>query len=555
MRQYHAAKAAHPDAIVFFRMGDFYEMFYGDAVTASRELELTLTSRNKGAVDEIPMAGVPHHAAHGYIARLVARGHKVAICEQMADPSKTRGIVPREVVRVVTPGLVTDQDQLDARSNHFLAAVEQAGGAFGLALLDLSTGEARAARLAVASDLVGELVRAAPHEVLAGPLDESVRAAVALAAGGAALRDEEAFGAGEAAAAFGAALGAEAAGEAAERLGPEAFAAAARALRFAARCSPGAKLPVARVEPWDARDALLLDDVAQRHLELVASPDGKAEGTLLRLLDATCTAPGARLLRRWLLAPLVDVARIRRRHDAVELFVVHAAVRAELRGLLGGAGDLERLAQRASLGEATPKDLGALRDALAAMPGVGAALASVPDPSAAEVLGLAAEPLDPVADLAAELAAALVDRPPPLARDGGVFRPGYARELDAERDVQSRGTTMLAELEARLRAETGIATLKVKYTRVFGWYLEITSRYLDKAPRAWRRKQTVAGAERFTSDELDELSDRVEHAEERAKELEAELYRRLLARVAQAAPRLHRLAARVATWDAFAALA
>ncbi len=555
MRQFHAAKAAHPDAIVFFRMGDFYEMFYADAVTASRELELTLTSRNKGAVDEIPMAGVPHHAAHGYIARLVSRGHKVAICEQMADPSKTRGIVPREVVRVVTPGLITDQDQLDARSNNFLAAIEQGGGAFGLSLLDLSTGEARAARLATASDLVGELVRAVPREVLVGPLDDSVRAAVALAIGGAALRDEGPFGAGEAEAEFGAVLGAEAAAEGAERLGPEPFAAAARALRFAARCSPGAKLPVARVEAWDARDALLLDEVAQRHLELVVSPDGKAEGSLLRLLDATCTPPGARLLRRWLLAPLVDVARIRRRHDAVELFVVHAAVRAELRGLLEGVSDLERLAQRASLGEATPKDLGALRDALTAMPGVGAALSSVPDPSAAEVLGLASEPLDSLADLATELAAALVDRPPAVARDGGVFRAGYARELDAERDVQSRGTTMLAELEARLRAETGITTLKVKYTRVFGWYLEITSRYLDKAPRAWRRKQTVAGAERFTSDELDELSDRVEHAEERAKELEAELYRKLLATVARAAPRLHRLAARIASWDAHSALA
>jgi DNA mismatch repair protein MutS len=555
MRQYHAAKAAYPDAIVFFRMGDFYEMFYGDAVTASRELELTLTSRNKGAVDEIPMAGVPHHAAHGYVARLIARGHKVAICEQMADPSKTRGIVPREVVRVITPGLVTDGEQLDARSNHFLAAVEQGAGAFGLALLDLSTGEVRAARLASAADLVGELVRAAPREVLCGPLDEAVRASVALATPGAALRDEAALEAGEAGEALAAVLGGEGAKAASSRLSAEPLSAAARALRFAARSNPGAKLPVSRVEAWDPRETLLLDDVAQRHLELVASSEGKAEGSLLRLLDATCTPPGARLLRRWLLAPLVDVARVRRRHDAVELFVVHAAVRAELRGLLERAGDLERLAQRASLGEASPKDLGALRDALAAMPAVAAALAGVPDPSAPEVLGLAGEPLDPLEDLARELAAALVERPPALARDGGVFKAGYSPKLDAERDVQSRGTTLLAELEARLRAETGITTLKVKYTRVFGWYLEITSRYLDRAPKAWRRKQTVAGAERFTSDELDELSDRVQNAEERAKELEADLYKRLVALVAKAAPRLHRLAARVAAWDAFAALA
>jgi DNA mismatch repair protein MutS len=555
MKQYFAAKATHPDAIMFFRLGDFYEMFYDDAIAASKALDLTLTSRNKGAVDEVPMAGVPYHAAHGYIARLLAKGYKVAICEQMADPSKTKGIVPREVVRVITPGLITESDQLDARQNVFLAGVEADGDGFGIALFDLSTGELRASRVDSGSDLMGEVARAAPREVLLGVLPAEARSALAQVLGATPVRDDGALSPADGRGILAGVVGDEELAIALRSMPPAALVAAARVVRFAQSCSPGQKLPIRRIESWDSRKLLVLDDVAQKHLELVAAADGGKTGSLLSIIDVTCTPGGARMLRRRLLAPLLDVGPIRRRHDAVGLLVSHPAARAELRTALEQVGDLERLAVRASLQEATPKELGTLRNSLAALPAVLAAMASVPDPAAAEILGVAGEPVDALPELLARLTAALVDRPPALAREPGIFRDGFDAALDESRLLQSNGSRVLAELEARLRVETGAANLKVKYTRVFGHYIEVTGKHLGKVPPEWRRKQTVAGAERFTNEELDSLSDRMLHAEDRAKEQEAALYKALLAEVARAAPRVHRLAQRVSDWDVHAALA
>ncbi len=555
MKQYFAAKAQHPDAVLFFRMGDFYEMFHEDAVVVSRELDLTLTSRNKNAADEVPMAGVPYHAAHQYIGKLLTKGYKVAVCEQMADPAKTRGLVPREVVRVLTPSLVTDGDQLDARQNAFLATIEPDDDGFGLALFDFSTGELRATRLGAGGELLGELARAAPREVLVGPLASEVRDAIKALLHATALRDDGGMTPTQARAVLTQSFGSQPDLE--KRVlafEGAALVAAARAVRFAAVCSPGATLPVRRVETWNPRETLQLDEVAQRHLELVESSDGSKAGALLTLLDATGTPGGARLLRRRLLAPLLSVEAIKGRLDAVELFVHNPAQRAELRGALGQIADLERLAVRASLQEATPKDLGSLRDSLALIPAVVGALGSLPEP-APEVLGLTAEPVDLMTELQQLLARALVDRPPALAREGGIFRTGYSAELDEQVGLQSGGTQNLSELEGRLRAETGAATLKVKYTRVFGWYIEVTDRHASKVPAGWRRKQTVAGAERYTNDELDQLSDRVLHAEDRARDLETQLYKQLLQTVGAAAVRLNRLAARLADWDVSAALA
>jgi len=554
MKQYFAAKASHPDAVLFFRLGDFYEMFYEDAIIVARELDLTLTSRNKNAADEVPMAGVPYHAAAQYIGKLLTKGYKVAICEQMADPSKTRGIVPREVVRVMTPGLVTDSDQLDAKQNLFLAAVEPDGGGFGLSLFDLSTGELRATRVPGGGELLGELARAIPRELLLGPVDEETRKAARALLRDTALREDGGLTAVQARSLVAQHLGGTDLEQQIGQLEPAALTAAARVVRFAAACSPGAALPIRRVETWDIRETLLLDEVAQKHLELVAASDGGKVGSLLHLIDSTCTPGGARLLRRRLLAPLLGVDKIRRRLDAVDLFVQNPASRSELRGALSNIADLERLAVRASLQEATPKDLASLRDSLLAVPAALGALASMPPP-ADEVLGLSADPVDAMPDLQQHLSRALVDRPPAIAREGGIFRAGYSAELDEQRDLQNGGTQSLTELEGRLKAETGAATLKVKYTRVFGWYIEVTDRHLSKVPPSWRRKQTVANAERFTNDELDQLSDRITHAEERALTLEAQLYKELLGAVAGAAARLHKLAARLAEWDVHAALA
>ncbi|MBN2193151.1 MAG: DNA mismatch repair protein MutS [Polyangiaceae bacterium] len=561
MQQHLAAKRAFPDAIVFFRLGDFYEMFGEDAVVAARVLELTLTSRNKGKPDEIPMAGVPHHAAHGYIARLLAQGHKVAICEQMADPTKVKGIVPREVVRVITPGLVTDGDQLEASSNNWLAAIDAHRDGVGIALLDLSTGELLAAEVPDLLALLGELARSEPREILVGrgiTLDEgadgedeleraigAVRAAVPRAV----VRTDVALGVDRIADVLG-----DLASEASD-LPAFARRAVARVVRFARACNPGRDLALRRVGRWDPRQFLVLDATSQAHLELTESNAGGRAGTLLGVIDATTTPAGARLLRRRLLAPLVDVERIRRRLDAVEAMVCHARLRSDLRGALAQVGDLERLAMRATLREATPRDLGALRDGLTAAACAVAVVDAVHDPDVREALRVDREPLDTVDDLAAELTRALVERPPSLAKEGAIFLGDYDQELAELDRLKRSGTERMVELEAELRDANGIPSLKVRYTRVFGWYIEVTRAHVSRVPPDWRRKQTIAAGERYTNPEVDDLADRVLHAAERYRERELELLAGLVERAAAVAPRIQAVAARLARWDVASGLA
>jgi DNA mismatch repair protein MutS len=553
MQQHGAAKRAYPDAIIFFRLGDFYEMFGDDAVLVSRLLDLTLTSRNKGKPDEIPMAGVPHHAAHSYLARLLELGHKVAICEQMADPSKVKGIVPREVVRVVTPGLVTDREHLDAVTNNFLAAIEVGRRGCALALLDVSTGELRAAELGDQAALIGELGRAMPREVLLGvapdaePEQGPLKRAIELM-GVTALRDDRPLSEVEETAALGD-LGGDA-----EHLPEPARRAAARALRMARECNPGVELPVERITRWDPSHLLLIDRTAQSHLELVESVTKNRAATLLGVLDATVTAAGARLLRRRLCAPLLDVERIRRRLDLVELFVQNPRLRDELRAALREVSDLERLATRASLGEATPRDLGALRDGLLGGGRAVSLLESIGDPAQRETLGLGAEPIDVVAEIASELERALVERPPAQLKESGIFRRGFDADLDELDALKQSGAERMVELEGRLKEETGVSTLKVRYTRVFGWYIEVSRGQAARVPAHFRRKQTVATGERYTTDELDALADKITHAEERHRERELDLLRKLVQVAGREGERVRALSARVARWDVAAAL-
>jgi DNA mismatch repair protein MutS len=558
MRQYLAAKAAHPDALLLFRMGDFYELFFEDAVVGARALDLTLTSRNKGATDEVPMAGVPHHAASGYIQKLLEQGFKVAICEQMADPSKVKGIVPREVVRVVTPGIAYDDASLDARRNHFLAAVECDGpssGPVGVAALDLSTGELSACEAADMAGALSEVVRLDPREILLGPAARDLGKALEQACAKAVVRSaEEALDDSDVEAALSGQLGAAAARASC----PSAMArrAAARCVAAATASEAGRPVPIARLAFYLIGDTLVLDDATQGHLELVRAGDGGEGGSLLSQIDATMTAPGARLLRRRLLAPLTNVADIRRRQDAVELFVAQPGMRAELRQKLAEVGDVERLAVKLALDRAAPRDLVALRRSLAALPGLADVLARCPDRSAHEALGLSeGEPwLDACDDLHASLARAVADEPPVRASDGGVIRDGFDRDLDAARELMRGGQRVIVDLEARLRESSGIPSLKLRYTRVFGWYIEVTRSQLGKAPKEWRRKQTIATGERFTCDELDALADNLAHAEDRAASREAELFAGLIRELAQHTQRLRSLASRLAAWDVAAAL-
>lgn len=558
MRQFLSAKEAHQDALLFFRMGDFYELFYNDAVEAAKALDLTLTARNKGAEDEIPMAGVPHHAASQYIQRLLEKGYNVAICEQMADPSKVKGIVPREVVRVVRPGIVFDDAGLDARQNHYLVAVERDGaGPFGVAALDLSTGELSACEAPEAAGALAELVRLDGREVLAGPGTEGVAEGLRTARPAAVLRDMQSAKMDDASAetTLDKVLGV---GEA-QASCPSAVArrAAARCLSLARTCEAGRELPVRRLGFYELGDTLLLDEATQAHLELVRTMAGDEKGALLPLLDETKTAGGARLLRRRLLSPRTQVAEIRRRHDGVEAFVVSPTVRAALREALDGVADLERLAVKFTMDRVAPRDFAGLRRSLQELPRIHAALENFSEARVREVFGV--EEGAPWVDLCSELAEllgrAIVDDPPARLSDGNVIREGFDRELDDVRAMTKDGQRFLLELEGRLREEAQIPSLKLRYTRVFGWYIEVTKSHVGKAPAAWRRKQTVATGERYTCDELDALADKLAHAEERFASRESELVASLVKDVARLDTRLHDVAQRLAMLDVTSALA
>ena len=557
MRQFFAAKGAHPDALVFFRMGDFYELFYDDAVVAARALDLTLTSRNKGAEDEIPMAGVPHHAASAYIQRLLEQGFKVAICEQMADPQTVKGIVPREVVRVVTPGIVYDDAGLAARENHYLVAVEREAGGWGIAALDASTGELSACEVAGTDGAIAELVRLDAREILVGPEALSLAPALraSLARGVVREERESPMDAAEAERVLAEVLGGDEAR--ASGGGVAARRAAARCVAMARACEPGRAVPIAGLVVYTVSDTLLLDEATQRHLELVRSVDGESRGSLLAQIDQTKTSPGARLLRRRLLAPLARVAEIRRRLDAVELFVTQPGLRTDVREKLAEVADLERLAVKLRLERAAPRDLVSLRRSLAELPGLVNALERCPDPSARDALGVesGAPFVDECRDLHAVLARAVADDPPLRAAEGNVVRDGFDAELDESRLLARDGQRMIVELEARLREQTAIPSLKLRYTRVFGWYIEVTRAHVEKAPRGWRRKQTIANGERFTCEELDALADKMAHAEERCASREAELYVALVRDLAKADARLHAVAQTLAQWDVASALA
>ncbi len=558
MRQWFAAKERYPHALIFFRMGDFYELFLDDAVKASRALGLTLTSRNKGEPDEIPMAGAPHHNAHTYVARALKAGLSVAICEQMADPAKCKGIVPREVVRVITPGLVVDDHSLDARQNHFLVAVERArDGTVGVAALDHSTGELLACVAEDTTSALAEVARLDPREVLLGDGTHDLAEAVAAIAPHAAVRAESlAIEDTAALRTLSDHLGAAVAANAARDAPAVVRRAVARTLGYAQSMTPGAKVQASRLVMFDLVDTLQIDDATATHLELVkgmsAAGTSDAATTLLTQLDATRTPAGARLLRRWLLAPACEVTTIRRRHDAVELFLLDAPLRNALRERLARIGDLERLATRAALGQASPRDLGALRDGIGELPAIASVLSNARD--GREILGLD-RPLDLLGDLHALLKRALVDTPPPNARDGTIFRDGFDATLDDLSDLRKNGDAVLVKLEARLREESGIANLKLRFNKVFGWYLEVSRSNVEKVPASFRRKQTIATGERYSTDELDALQDKLLSAEDRHRERELELFDTLRAETAKHGERLRDVASRLARWDTLAALA
>jgi DNA mismatch repair protein MutS len=557
MRQYLEIKSGYPDAILFFRMGDFYEMFLDDALLASRALDIALTSRNKGSGDEIPFCGVPFHSATPYVARLIELGHKVAICEQVEDPKQTKGIVRREVVRVITPGLLIESESLVPDENNFLLAFcEGAGGNWGCAWLDVSTGEFRAAELAGAAALLAEAVGISPREILiSDALDRDALSPelrsflneriVSRAPSWIYDRDyATTLLCGHFGAASPDALGLDSA--------PAAMLAAAAALYYLRENRKGALPHIRDILVSRQSQHLALDPATRRNLEITASmAEGKRTGSLLGCLDRTRTAMGARRLKQWLSYPLIELEPIRQRLAAVEELLEAPELSETAIGLLKNVADLERLNGRIGMAGAGGRDLRALHDSLIHLP----TLLEQLDGVQAALLQSLQVTIDPLDDLRLLISRGIMENPPFSLREGGIIATGYHAELDELRAISSEGKGFIARLEAQERARTGISTLKIRYNRVFGYSIEVTKSNFASVPADYVRRQTLANAERYITEELKNYEEKVLGAEERICSLEFTLFQEIRELVAGQAERISRTADGLAVLDVLLSLA
>jgi DNA mismatch repair protein MutS len=558
MRQYLEAKRQHRDAIVFFRMGDFYEMFYEDALVAARALDLTLTSRSKDSGGgAIPMCGVPFHALDGYLAKLVTKGFRVALCEQVEDPKKAKGLVKREVVRVVSPGTLTDSTYLEAREPAYLMSiVSDSTGRIGVALIDVSTGEFTAAEYdgpAGRQALSDDIAVLRPREIVVGTestiateVPEIVRLQIPVT-----TADTWRFDAAHARRT----LLDQFRAHGLEGFGLEGRAAAicaAGGLLVHLRDTQKASLAHVRTIRYkSAADGLVLDPITLKHLEIVTGNEGSSKGSLLHEIDRTVTSMGGRTLRAWLLRPLCRIEPIQDRLDAVEELAFRASDRGRFRDALKAVHDLERLVARVAMGTAGPRDLVALRQSLTMVPRIRTLLAEVQAPLLRSLLA----ELDDLTDVRDLIERTLIDEPPAFARDGGFTRDGIDPELDDLTSISRSGRQVIAAMEERERQRTGIASLKVRFNRVFGYYIEISKSNLHAVPEDYQRKQTIAGGERFTTQPLKEYEAKVLGADERILARELEVFERLRASVAAEASRVQDTARALATLDVLAALA
>lgn len=608
VKQYQELKSQHPGALLFFRLGDFYELFFDDAVVGARELQITLTARHKERGDPIPMCGVPHHSAANYIAKLVRKGYRVAICEQTEDASKTKKLVRREVVRIVTPGTPIDPQLLEARESTFLAAVCARGESVGAAFLDISTGEFRATQATGAESwkrIAADIESYAPRELLfPASLAALVRAGFAShpRTGELPLKSQSASPASEVSA-----IPSESEidihidpgvsrrarpdyslsafqvdtvtltpvddwlwqVEDGERLlvnhfrvraldgfgltrKSEAIAAAAACLRYAQETQRAAAAHIRDIVYFEPQDHLVLDSITVRNLELIqALGVGGAARSVLDVIDETVTGMGGRLLRAWLLRPSIHRGEVEARHGAVaELHASHMK-RDALRTALKDVADLERLTGRLNLGSATPRDLGALRSSLNRVPPIRELIAN----ASSSLLQVLYESLDELADVRSLIESAIDDDPPARAIEGGVIRHGYSAELDELRSLSRDAKQTIAALETEERARSGIGSLRVRYNNVFGYFIEVSKANSARVPADYERRQTLANAERFTTTALKEWESKVLGAEERILQLESELFLLVCRQVAAETTRIQSTARGLACLDAVSALA
>jgi DNA mismatch repair protein MutS len=550
IKQYLEVKDKYPDAILFYRMGDFYEMFFEDAKIASEILDIALTSRDKSKEDSVPLCGVPYHAASGYIQKLVDRGFKVAICEQMEDASQAKGLVRREVIRIVTPGMVLEDDFLKPKANNFLMAISLGEERFGLATLDASTGDFLAAEVNTVQSLLDEVMRIEPKEIilpepakgqapfrhlmktfpgaLYSPLPPDVfdgdRSRERLKTFGLSLPEGK--------------LQAE-----------KAVGAILFYVQETQKAQPG---HLSRLQFYQIHDYLVLDETTRRNLELFENLQTRSRrGSLLDILDETVTSMGGRMLKRWLSSPLMDLAKIQDRLDKVGELKERDLQRKRLREPLRQVKDLERLSARISLGIANARDLVALRASLELLPEIKSLLCPLEYPGFKRYL----EELDELPEIKDLLERAIEDNPPASLKEGGLIKKGFDAALDRFRGVSKEGKTWIADLETKERMRTGISSLKVRYNRVFGYYIEVTKTNLSAVPSHYMRKQTLSNAERFITQELQEYETQVLQAEEQTEALEYQLFLQVLKEVAAQVPRIQGIAQALAEIDVLSSLA
>lgn len=546
MQQYLQIKERHRDAILFFRLGDFYEMFFEDAETAAKILDIALTSRNKNEETAVPLCGVPYHAAEPYIRKLLEAGHKVAVCEQLEDPHNAKGVLQRQVVRVITPGTVTAVEALDPRGNNYLMAICQGRSAFGLASSDITTGEFRFTQLGNEESLFDELGRVRPSELLLAETDRALRDRLRREFPSLHLTvlDRSFFS-----------------DSARERLAASALPgvefweegvrAASAVVAYLNRNAPDSLKLLRHLEAYQASHYLLLDDSTRTNLELVTTYQGERKGSLLAVLDHTVTPMGARRLRRWLLYPLLEERAIAARQEGVQELANQLRLRRELMGQLKSMQDLERLAGRVVTASASPKDLGAIRETLAAVDLLRQELA---DSSSETLLAIRAK-LAQLPQVSTLLERALVSDPPLTTKDGGFIRDGFDTELDEFRSLRSNAKEWIANFETSERRRTGIQSLKVRYNRVFGYYIEVTRANLRAVPSDYIRKQTLVNGERYITPELKEYEAKVLSSADLIAKIELALLTRVREEIAVYYPALKEMSGALAMLDVLLSLA
>ena len=556
MQQYIATKEQYKDCILFYRLGDFYEMFFEDAKVASKELELTLTGKDCGLEERAPMCGIPYHAADSYLNRLVAKGYKVAICEQLEDPKQAKGLVKRDVIRIVTPGTNLSQEALDENKNNYLMCIVYLSGIFGIACADISTGDFYCTEAEGNKALYDEINRFAPVEILVNDtfymsgasLDSFVQQQNMSVTTLDNWYVDEQTGTGRLLDHFGTASMAA--------LGLNDFPCGSIAcgaiLLYLKETQKTALSNLTRIVPYRSGGFMIIDSATNRNLELVETMREKQKrGSLLWVLDKTRTAMGARMLRSWIEQPLIDEKAILRRQDAVAALVDEMITREELREYLNAIYDLERLATRISYRTAGPRDLVAFKSSIAMLDPIRALLKSFK----CEALNQIYEQMDPLEDLHQMIEASINDDPPLLIREGGMIKDGYNEQVDQFRKAMTEGKKWLSELETRERDSTGIKNLRVRYNKVFGYYLEVTNSYKELVPETWQRRQTLANAERYITPELKELKDLILGAEDKLSALEYDLFCEVRDSIAAQIVRIQKTAKAVAALDAFASLA